>query len=340
MLEMPDLPHERIIACLQGEYGIPVAQLTFLPLGADVNTAVYHVLTEDRRQLFLKLRSGDFDEVYVTLPRYLFDQGIAQIIPPLKTRAGQLWTELDSSNVILYPYIEGRNGYESLLSERQWAEFGRALKAIHTTPCPSILASRIPQETYSPRWRQLVRGFLVRAGHETWRDPVAAEVTAPLWDRRAEIHALIERAERLARRLLAQSPEPVICHSDIHAGNILISADGALYIVDWDTLTLAPKERDLMYVGGGLMGNGYTPAEEEALFYSGYGETQIDDIALAYYRYERIVQDIAAFCEQLLLSTAGGDDRQQSLKYLTSNFLPNGTIAIAYQTDRTLSSEM
>jgi spectinomycin phosphotransferase len=127
-----------------------------------------------------------------------------------------------------------------------------------------------------------------------------------------------------------------VCHSDIHAGNILIGADDAFYIVDWDTLTLAPKERDLMYIGGGLLGNWLHPEEEEARFYRTYGQTQMDATALAYYRYERIVQDIAAFCEQLLLTNEGGEDREQSLGYVISNFLPNHTVAIAYQSDKTL----
>ena len=90
-----------------------------------------------------------------------------------------------------------------------------------------------------------------------------------------------------------------------------------------------------MYAGGGLMGNRRTPQQEEALFYRGYGRVQIDPRALAYYRYERIVQDIAVYCEQLLLTDKGGPDREQSLRYLMSNFLPNSTIEIAYKSDRT-----
>ena len=90
-----------------------------------------------------------------------------------------------------------------------------------------------------------------------------------------------------------------------------------------------------MYVGGGLMGNGRTSQEEERLFYQGYGHTHIDPIALAYYRYERIVQDIAVYCEQLLLSDGGGQDREQSLRYLESNFMPNSTIEIARRSDKT-----
>ena len=151
--------------------------------------------------------------------------------------------------------------------------------------------------------------------------------------KRGEVLDLVEQAERLVQCLQAQPTPNMLCHCDIHAGNLLIDANEAIYIVDWDNPLLAPKERDLMAVGGALMGN--APEEEELLFYRGYGEAQIDPRALAYYRYERIIQDIAAYCEQLLLTPEGGEDRAQALRYLMSNFLPNNTIEIACRSDKT-----
>ena len=105
--------------------------------------------------------------------------------------------------------------------------------------------------------------------------------------------------------------------------------------MDWDQPLLAPKERDLMYIGSGLMASGLTPQEEAVFFYGGYGRISLNPTALAYYRYERIIQDIYEYCKELLLSDAGGEDRAQSLIYLKSNFLPNRTIDIAYQSDKT-----
>jgi len=43
MLEKPDIEACRISACLLAEYGLGAKQVVFLPLGADVNTAVYRV---------------------------------------------------------------------------------------------------------------------------------------------------------------------------------------------------------------------------------------------------------------------------------------------------------
>jgi spectinomycin phosphotransferase len=266
------------------------------------------------------------------LPKYLGDQGIAQVIAPLPTTHGQPWASLDDWTVILYPFVEGRDGYEVALSARQWAEFGAALKRIHTLDPPAAIRRAIAQETYSPQWRERTRIFLERAEDQSYADPIAQDLSEFLRTRCQEILELIERAEQQARVLQAQSPDLVLCHSDIHAGNLLIGTDGALYIVDWDAPILAPKERDLMFIGGAQGFRGYTAQEEETLFFRGYGQTQIDRIALAYYRSERIIEDIAVFCEQIFLSDEGERDRAQSLHYLKSNFLPNGTIAVANRT--------
>jgi spectinomycin phosphotransferase len=335
VLEKPELQDSKIIACLRSEYGLPVVQIAFLPLGADLNTAVYRVVAEDETPYFFKLRRGVFDEISVALPKYLSDRGIGHIITPLETQTGQLWASLDAFKMILYPFVEGHDGYEVNLSDDQWVELGVVLKRIHTTVLPPALARRIRRETYPPQGREIVKMSLARIEQDAFEDPVAVQLAAFLRVKRAEILDLVVCAERLAQALQARPPEFILCHYDIHAGNILIDSNGAFYVVDWDDPILAPRERDLMYIGGGLMGNWRTPQEEETLFYRGYGPTEIDPRALAYYRYERIVQDIAVYCEQLLASDKGGPDREQSLKYLMSNFLPNGTIDIALQSDRT-----
>jgi len=335
MLTEPNLQHESIVTCLLREYGLPVAQIAFLPLGADLNTAVYRATTEDGESYFCRLRSGAFDETSATLPKFLRDRGVKQVIAPYTTRTGALWTSLDAFTAILYPYVEGRNGREVVLSEQHWREFGRALEALHTTDLPPDLAGRIRQETYSPRWRNVVRIFLARVQVEVYDDPVAVELADFLGAKRDKISDLVGRAEQLAQILTAQPRDRVLCHSDVHGSNVLVGADGALYIVDWDDPILAPKERDLMYVGGAQGFVGHTAQEEEVLFYRGYGRALVDPFGLAYYRYERIVEDIAVYCEQLLLSDKGGQDREQSLVYLKSNWDPGGTIETAYRSDRT-----
>jgi spectinomycin phosphotransferase len=335
MLEKPDFKDEKIIDCLRDDFGLSVEKISFLPLGADLNTAVYRAVTVDGTVYFVKLRRGKFNEASVAVPNFLSGLGTRQIIPSLTTRTRQLWADLDPFKVILYPFVEGHDGFERTLSHQQWVEFGAALKRFHTADIPMSITGGIPRDNFSPRWRDSVKIFLERIQEETFDEPVEVELAAFLRTKRNETLELIERAGKSAHLLQARTPEYILCHGDIHGWNLLIDPTGALYMVDWDTLIFAPKERDLMFIGGGPGDSGYPPQEEETMFYQGYGQTDIDQTAIAYYRYGRIIEDIALYCEQIFLSAEGGEDRKQSLEYLKSNYRSNGTIERAYQVDKT-----
>lgn len=332
MLEPPDLPAEAIVGCLRQAYGIDAAQATFLPLGADEHTAVYRVVTASGPCYFLKLRRGAFDATPVTLTNYLAGQGIRAVIPPLATTIGRLWADMGEFSAILYPFVEGSDGFAVTLTPQQWAEFGAALRRVHSLTLPPALAGQIRCETYSPRWRNALRHAMARLDAAV-DDPAARHLAALLVEKRGEIALMLERAGSLAQTLLADPRPNVLCHSDVHAGNVLVDRTGALYIVDWDEPIYAPKERDLMFPGGAQGFIGHSPAEEEALFYQGYGPTYGDRPALAYYRYERIVTDLAIFCEQLLFTTEGGGDRPQWLGWARANFAPGGTLEAACRVD-------
>jgi spectinomycin phosphotransferase len=338
MLEKPDLPETLILSRLAEAYGLRAMQLAFLPLGADVHTAVYRAIAKDETTYFLKLRKGAFDEISVSVPHFLAAQGIEAIIAPLETTRQQLWTELGDYKMILYPFVAGQNGYEVELSVCQWHKFGAALRGIHSTALTPALDRRIPRETFSPEWRKMVTAFQAQVEENIYEDPTAAKLAAVMRAKQAVIRRLVARTDALGTALQGRiftpgTPEgwaQVLCHTDIHPGNLLLGSNNALHIVDWDNPVLAPKERDLMLIGGCPAWNS---PQKEALFYQGYGPVEIDPTALAYYRYERIIQDIAAYCQQLLKSSAGGQDREQSFTYFASNFLPGHEIEIACERD-------
>jgi len=76
-----------------------------------------------------------------------------------------------------------------------------------------------------------------------------------------------------------------------HAWNVLVGPSGEFVVVDWDETLLAPRERGLMFVDGGV-GNLDT---EGSAFYAGYGEVDIDPLLIAYYRFDWIVQELADY---------------------------------------------
>ena len=331
MLEKPDISDQTLLARLRDEYRLPFAQVTFLPLGADANAAVYRAASEDGAPFFLKLTRRPLDEISVLLPRYLQASGSAAVIAPLETRAGQLFGSLPPYRMILYPYVEGRDGYQVGLTDRQWSEFGTALKTIHSIDLPPELAARIPREDFSPRWRDRVHEFLEQTRSTSYPDPVAARMAAFFQSHRDVILQTLDRAGQLARDLAARSADFVLCHSDLHPGNLLVTASGVLFIVDWDNPLYAPKEKDLALIGGCKT---WHDPRDVLLFYRGYGPAPVDRRALAYYRYERVIMDLAEFGEQILLSfDGGGDAREQAYAWFTNNFQPGGEIELAKAID-------
>ncbi|MGH9885551.1 MAG: phosphotransferase [bacterium] len=301
-----------------------MARIEPLSLGADPNSFLYRAVAEDDTPYFVKLRSA-FDETSVAVPKLLADQGIAEIIPPLETRTGALFAGIGDAVLIVHPFVAGRSGLEVPFLEHHWLALGDAVARIHCTVLPHALDQRLRREAYSPTGRERVKA-VVRTN-----DP-ALDAFVP--NRRSEILQVVERAEQLAESLRAGSPELALCHSDLHAGNVLIDARGALFIVDWDDPILAPRERDLMFAGGAQGYLGHTPEQEEALFLRGYGAVAVDPDALAYYRYERIVQDFAVYAGELLSADTSADRRAEVLRRLEANFPPGGTIDRARSAER------
>lgn len=231
MLQKPDLPDEQIVRCLQDGFGLKAAELDFLPLGADMNTAVYRVVADDETPYFLKLREDVFGETSVTFPKLLSERGIKQVISPLAARTGQLWFPLTPYKMILCPFVEDLIGYEVRLSDRHWIEFGSVLRRIQGVEVPPALQSWLSEETFEREWRDHVRAFIQRIERDILDDPVVADLTMFLKRKRREIIALVERAARLENVLQVTTPEMIVCHADMHAGNVLISSSGDFYIV-------------------------------------------------------------------------------------------------------------
>jgi spectinomycin phosphotransferase len=297
-----------------------------LPLGADANTAVYRARNGET-DYFVKLRSGTFDAQTVLVPHLLSQQGIEHVIAPLANRAEALWTALNAFTLILYPFIEGKNGFEQSLSAQNWIRLGQIMRQIHTVDLPDEAAESIRREDYAPGWRQQARKHLRLIETETFTDPIALDFAAFVQHQRAAIDHLIDHAGVLADVVSARHRPSVLCHGDIHLGNVLVTPTEYPYVVDWDTLVLAPAERDLMFMGAGIGGSGqHSPDEQAAFFYQGYGDYPVDQAALAYYRCERIVQDVCAYCEQILLTSGDSADRHEGLNQFQSQFVPGNVV--------------
>jgi spectinomycin phosphotransferase len=154
--------------------------------------------------------------------------------------------------LIVYPFIESQNGFSQILTDDQWFTLGKVLRKVHEFKMPPAIQGRIRRETYSPKWRNIVRSLYGHIEAKLSEDEVARKLLMFMKGCREEIHRLVEKAELLGQEIRQKSAEFVLCHADIHGGNVLIDANDSIYIVDWDEPIMAPKERDLMFIGGGV----------------------------------------------------------------------------------------
>jgi spectinomycin phosphotransferase len=335
MLTQPEFNQEKIIDGLKEHFNIEAQEVTFLPIGHDQKAAVYRVAGWSGEVFFLKMIHGFFDDTGIRIVHFLSTQGIDAVIPPIPTSNHELAVQHEGYHWILLPFIDGRTGFESPLSEQQSIRFGQILKSIHSARIPHDLQHQLRHEDFSGPWCEKVRELDREMDADLPRDKVA-ENLIDFWKRkRQDILTLVERTEELSQRLQVVRDKSgfVLCHGDIHPGNVMIDGDSKLFIVDWDDPVMAPVERDLMFpgVGLGLCFKDERP-EHIDLFYKGYGEVEVDPVLLAYYRNERVVADIASYGMQLLDEGGNVADRENGLRLLMGQFEAGYEVEVAGKT--------
>ena len=342
MLEPPPLAAAQIAATLAAAFDLHTARLDFLPVGNDATAWAFRVTDDAGVSWFLKVRRGRIAPAGLTVPRLLSDRGIAGVVAPVPARPGTLAAPVPGTDfaLVLYPFVRGAQGMETGLTHGQWRMLGRTLRRIHDVAALASLPADIPREAFRPPWRDTVRRVdeLLAAGAPDDADPVIAAFAA-LWQaRRDEILAVVTRADELGAHLRAQDPALVLCHADIHTANVLVDDAGALHIVDWDGALLAPRARDLMFMVGGEVDPARMAATTRA-FLDGYGAVEIHPAALAYYRYEWVVQELGDYGARLLLTPdLGPAGRAQALAEFEQLFAPGDVVDEAYASANNLSA--
>ncbi len=318
---------QSLLDAIKTHYNISIKIITPLNLGADVEAQTYRAIANDQIPYFIKVKQGHRDDISSRITLFISQAGIHHVIPIIKTTAGKSSLLLNDCTITIFPFIDGKDGFSTELTHTQWQTLGSIMGKIHKLKYPPI-DGILRRETYSDKWRQAIRSLDSLLESTRQRDEIALELMSFLHTQRPVLHQLVDQAEELAQKIKKQNAEYILCHADLHAGNILVDTHGKLFILDWDNPILAPKERDLMFIGGGI-GNVWNKPDEEALFYQGYGSTTINRDLLAYYRCDRILEDIAIYCHLLLLSTDGGQKRKTWYQELIDQFACNGVIDIA-----------
>ncbi len=326
MLEKPDFADVRIIKLLESHYALRVRALEFLPVGNDQRAWAYRVEAE-AAVYFLKLRRGGTRPASLIAPHHLKTQGIEQVVAPLETVAGGLLTSAGDYDLILYPFIDGRSAWRMAIPPSNWRAWGAIMRRIHSSSLSSHGLDVVEREVFGVKWLDTLGRVEDLLGRGGYRGEVA-EAAALVWrDQAVEIMRCRRRYLELGACLAADPPPFVLCHADIHTANIILDRQSEIRIVDWDETVIAPKERDLMF----FVYDGHRPEETDA-FFAGYGSDEINWLAMAYYKYDWVVQEFADYGERIFLSNdIGVKDLASALNEFKRLFEPDDVIQRAHR---------
>jgi spectinomycin phosphotransferase len=321
------------IHIIESEYNIKIHNAKQLFIGCDKNTFVYRLESDNNKVYFLKIRTGVFNESSINIPYELSQKIGRHIIEPLKTIKDHLYIKMSDYTIILYPFILGKSGREIDLSEKQWAEFGKLLYKIHSFQLSKEIHV-IPYEKYNTEYRIKLIEYIQKINEKQTLNDYAKQFSDLLISKQKLINIILKRTEELFDEIIKMDRNYCLCHGDIHAGNLFISDNNELYVVDWDTLIMAPKERDLMFIGGGIA-NKWNTKNEENYFYKGYGrQNNINKIIMAYYRYERIIEDVVEFYDQFFEKDTKKKNQKIILEVVNNMFASNNVVELALLLDK------
>ena len=320
--------NDQISNVLKLNFGINSKIIENPPLGNDPSASIYRIVDHSNQTYFLKLNSNEVTKQGIQVPFYLYSQGIDAVIPPILNKKGELWFSENGFTWVLYPFVENYNGYEVEFSSFQWSSFGESLSKIHAVSLPDDLQQSLPRESFKSISCERVKEYNAIIKNTTFSDPESAKL-ADFWkEKRNEIQQLIHNTDRIGRKVMTETFDFVLCHADLHPGNTVIDEERNLIIVDWDSPILAPKERDLMFIGGG---HRFKNPNINA-FYNAYGKFKPNFELISYYRNERILADIAVTADEILENKGTKEEREIGLYLLMRQFELNKEVDVALAT--------
>jgi spectinomycin phosphotransferase len=183
------------------------------------------------------------------------------------------------------------------------------LAALHRADPAAVRLPRVPTGL---SWRGDLETALAGLGQPWTGGPYAEPARALLAGAAGPVRRHLETVDRRAHAITC-APEPVITHGEPHPGNVIRlpagPADGGLMLIDWDTVGLAPPERDLWLVAA--------ESGDELRRYTELTGRPVDPAAVEFYRLRWALDDLSCFVRDLRAPhrrTPGAEDNWAGLE--------------------------
>lgn len=244
MISEPTIDKTQLIPLLEESYNIKVETILFNPKGEA--SWSYSIETSDKKYFLKLIKSKDFNSDPYEFTFRLFSEGnIQNIVHPLKVASGEISLLFEEFNLVLFDYIDGKTIREQALNEHHLEELGEILAKIHQSK--DIVGAYTQKEGFdNPHKADIIN--IYKSLESLGELNEIQEKTKHLYlDYKEKFLDEQNKLEELISKLKSQNIEFVNCHGEPSPGNVIVSKDGKIYLIDWDFPLFAPKEKDLLF---------------------------------------------------------------------------------------------
>lgn len=227
---------EELLAAVRSEWDTGVVRVEHVPVGF----GAHHWAAYDRNGpvLFItfdwagRTRPVEDLEAAYAGAAALWVAGLEFVLAPLPSRRGSPIVRFADGALSCTPWQQGTSGGAL---DVVWTS--HALARLHAVPPPDAI----------PRWRPLVSpdfpaDIALRAEAPWGPGPFAEMARTAISERLGDLARWSTRYQELATH--ADARVWVVTHGEPHSDNQLLTPRGR-YLLDWESLRLAPRERDL-----------------------------------------------------------------------------------------------
>jgi spectinomycin phosphotransferase len=214
-----------------------------------------------------------------------YGAGLEFVVAPIAARDAELVRRLDGRYAVsVFPFLAGRSYPFGPYTDARLR--GRALDmiaALHqSTPA---VQGRAPRHVPGFGGRGDLNAFLLDPDRPWDGGPFSEAARRLLVTRTGDLARLATGFDRLVDFTTPARADPVITHGEPHPAN-LMSVDGRLVLIDWDTAALAPPERDVSLIA--------TTGNEGVDRYQEAAGRELDPAVITLYRLRWYLDDLAS----------------------------------------------
>jgi hypothetical protein len=317
----PSVSDATIIRAIADHWGLAMDRAEYAPVGF----GSHHWLagTATSRELFVTVDDlsaktrfphepldGPFErlDAAFTTARDLADAGCDFVIAPQRARDGRVVHHLDERyTVACFRYLDGLIGHGGTYrSDLERDTVARHLVVLHELD--QAIVARCQMEDFELSNRDELLRALDEIDRPWDGGPYAESARDLLRTNRDGVARLLERYDDVVIDARQAHSRWRLTHGEPHGSNVLTTHEG-IYLIDWDTALVAPRERDVWHLD--------PDNTTAARLYTDVGGPALDDRLLDLYRAQWDLSEIAGYTTLFRASHEATDDARASLDNLT-----------------------